>query len=72
MAFAAVQSGSRTLKAKAVIVVNPHRWLADARGRELVRTAGTVLIVSAAYYLGARLGLVLKSAITPLHLTARC
>ncbi|HET9001911.1 MAG TPA: ATP-binding protein [bacterium] len=46
--------------------MNPHRWLADARGRELVRTAGTVLIVSAAYYLGARLGLVLKfAAITP-------
>ena len=46
--------------------MNPDRWLADVRGRDLARTAGIALLVSAAYYLGARLGLVLKfAAITP-------
>lgn len=56
----------RARRPNAGIVVNPHRRLADAHGRELARTAGTALLVSAAYYLGARLGLVLKfAAITP-------
>ena len=46
--------------------MKPPRWLTDARGRELTRIAAIAVLVSVAYYLGARLGLVLKFAtITP-------
>ena len=66
MASPPCREDPRALYTNAGIIVNLDRWLADARGRELVRTAEIALLVSAAYYLGARLGLVLKfAAITP-------
>ncbi len=53
-------------EAKYGVVVNPPHWWNGARGREHARTAGAALLVFAAYYVGAKFGLVLKfGAVTP-------